>query len=121
MCIRDRDYTTRTVQYIIGAKDYTSEQEETYTYDGEQDSFTTVFPLAQKPQIWVNSTPVPPERIGVNGLDDEDENIVFAFSFDSQTISIKDQDFLTQGDAVRIAYIGMFPKLCIRDSLRTAR
>ena len=106
---KTKDYMTRTVQYITGAKDYTSEQEETYTYDGEQDSFTTVFPLAQKPQIWVNNTSVPSDRIGVNGLDDEDENIVFAFSFDSQTIAIKDKDFLTQGDAVRIAYIGMFP------------
>ena len=104
-----KDYTTRTVQYVTGATDVTTQQTETYTYDGEQSSFTTVFPLSQKPTMTVNGNPVPPDLIGVNGLDDEDPNIVFAFSYNSQTISIKSKDYLASGDSVTIQYIGMFP------------
>lgn len=104
-----KDYRTRTVQYVTGATDRTTLQTETYTYDGEQSGFTTVFPLSQKPEITVNGEPVPPELIGVNGLDDEDENIVFSFSYDSQTIAIQQQEYLAAGDKVTIRYIGMFP------------
>lgn len=104
-----KDYYTRTVQYVTGATDVTSQQMESYTYDGEQSNFTTVFPLSQKPNMFVNGFPVPPDLIGVNGLDDKDENIVFSFSFNSQTIAIKNKDYLTAGDTVTIQYIGMFP------------
>ena len=106
---RTTDYKTRTVQYVTGATDKTTEQTESYTYDGEQKSFTTVFPLAQKPIILVNNTQVDPDLIGVNGLDDEDPNIVFTFSYNSQTIGYKSNSYLTQGDVVTIRYIGMFP------------
>lgn len=104
-----KDYQSRTVQYVTGATDVTSTQTEAYTYDGEQSSFTTVFPLASKPVILVNNVQVPPNRIGVNGIDDDTPNIVFAFSYNSQTIAIKDKDYLSQGDTVTIQYTGMFP------------
>lgn len=104
-----KDYQTRTVQYVTGATDVTSQQTECFTYDGEQKSFTTVFPLAQKPTVYRNGTQIPPDRIGVNGLDDEDPNIVLSFAYDSQTIAIKDDSYFTIGDAIQVNYIGMFP------------
>ena len=106
---KTKDYLTRTVQYVTGATDYTSAQEEKYTYDGEQDAFTTVFPLAEKPKIYVNDEIVPSDRIGINGIDDIDENIVFSFSYNSQTIAIKDKEYLETGDTIFIVYVGIFP------------
>lgn len=104
-----KDYYTRTVQYVTGATDVTTQQTENYTYDGEQSGFTTVFPISQKPKMFVNGEAVPSDLIGVNGIDDKDENIAFAFSFNSQTIAIKNKDYLEKGDVVTVQYIGMFP------------
>lgn len=104
-----KDYYTRTVQYVTGATDVTTKQTETYTYDGEQSSFTTSFPLAEKPSIIVNGTTVPPSRIGVNGIDDDNSDIIFAFAYNSQTIAVKDKEYLKQGDSVTVEYVGMFP------------
>jgi hypothetical protein len=104
-----KDYQTRTVQYVTGATDITSQQTEYFTYDGEQKSFTTVFPLARKPTVYVNGTQIPPDRIGINGIDDEDPDVVLSFAYDSQTVSIKEEEYFKTGDSVQIDYIGMFP------------
>lgn len=105
-----KDYKTRTVQYISGATDVTSTQTEAYTYDGEQTAFSLVFPVSSKPAITVNGTAVDPQLIGVNGLNDEDPNIVFLFSYNSQAIRyVQSTDYLTTGDLVGFSYIGIFP------------
>ena len=104
-----KNYKTRTVQYITGAQDVTSPQTETYTYDGEQNSFTTVFPISQKPTISINGTVVDPSLIGINGIDDSDPNIVFAYTYNSQTIAIKSTDYMAAGSIVTIQYVGIFP------------
>lgn len=102
------DYKTRTVQYITGAYDTTSQQTENFTYEADQKSFTTVFPVISKPLIYVNDIQVSPDQIGVNGLDNDD-NAVFYFSYNSQTISYRGSDYLTAGDIVTIAYYGAYP------------
>ena len=104
-----KDYYTRTVQYVTGATDVTTQQTETFVYDGQQNSLITVFPISQKPTIFVNDIMVSSSLIGVNGLDDDDPNIVFSFSFNSQTVAIKNKDYLASGDKVVIQYIGMYP------------
>lgn len=104
-----RDYSTRTVQYISGATDATSPQTETFTYDGEQKAFDVVFPIITKPTIKVNGTTVASSRIGVNGIDDNNPNILFAFSYNSQTVAYKSTTYLTAGDKVVITYVGQFP------------
>lgn len=104
---KTKDYLTRTVQYITGATDYTSQQSETFTFDGEQDSFTTSFPLAKKPVIYVNDAAVPDERVGVAGVDDPD--VYFTYTVGSQTIARENDEFLSAGDKVRVEYTGVFP------------
>ena len=105
-----KDYKQRTVQYISGATDYTSTQVETFTYDGEQQSFTLSFPLASAPAISVNGAPVPADLIGVSGLSDGDQNVVFVWAYNSQTVSYKEgTKYLNTGDAVVFTYTGIFP------------
>ena len=52
---------------------------------------------------------MPPSRIGVNGIDDDNSDIIFAFAYNSQTIAVKDKEYLKQGDSVTVEYVGMFP------------
>ena len=104
-----KDYKVRTVQYVTGATDSTTQQTEIYTWDGEARTITVSFPIAQKPSISINGTPVPSNQIGVNGIDDENPDIVFAWSYDSQVITIKQQSALASGDTIQVSYIGMFP------------
>ena len=101
------DYTTRTVQYISGATDVTQSQTESFSYDGENATFTTVFPLAKRPEIYVNGTQVPPAQIAASGLETDDT--LFVFSYNSQEVSCVADDYLTTGDVVKIVYIGIFP------------
>ena len=103
-------YKTRTVQYVSGAVDRTSTQTENYVYDGEQKSFILGFGLAQKPVISVNGTQVPPELIGVKGMDDDNDDIVFYFSYDSEIVTYQDlKGYLAAGDNVTFSYTGLFP------------
>jgi hypothetical protein len=104
-----KGYSTRTVQYISGATDTTSVQTETFTYDGEQKSFNVVFPVVSQPTIRVNGTLVPSSRIGVNGISDDNPNIVFSFSYNSQTIAYKSDSYMSAGATVVIRYQGQFP------------
>lgn len=102
------DYTMRTVQIISGATDTTDPQTETLTYDGEQKVFTVTFPIKNKPTLYVNGTIVPSDLVGISGIDDGQDK-VFTFTSGSQNISYKENsDYLKQGDAVRVDYVGTF-------------
>lgn len=104
-----KTYKTRTVQYVSGATDITSEQQETFTFNGEQTSFILSFPLAQRPTIYVNGNKVPNSIIGINGIDDSDPTIIFTFSYNSATVGYKSTSYLTQNDTVKFVYAGMYP------------
>ncbi len=105
----ENDYKTRTIQYISGATEYTSPQIETFTYD-DNASFSVAFPVAEKPTITVDGTPVPTSKIGVTGLSSDNPDVVFLFSYNSQTITYKVlSEYMTTGATVVITYIGMFP------------
>lgn len=105
-----KDYKLRTVQYISGATDYTSQQTESYTYTEELEAFNTVFPLAGRPGITVNGTPVPPEKIGLSGADEESPGVAFLYSPGSTTVAYNaDSELLAAGDTVTFSYIGTFP------------
>lgn len=111
-----KDYKTRTVQIISGATEMTSTQSESYTYDGEQSAFLTVFPVAAKPLIYVNGAQVSEARVGVSGLDDDDPDIVFLFAYNSNVIKYESgSDYMSSGATVRFDYVGLFP---IRISVR---
>lgn len=105
-----KDYKMRTVQYISGATDTTSEQVESFVYDGETNKFTLSFGVSQRPSIAINGTPVSPSSIGVAGINDNDEGITFVFRYNSPTISYKTTSHaLNVGDTVTVTYIGIYP------------
>ncbi|MHB1152101.1 MAG: hypothetical protein ACYCWE_09610 [Eubacteriales bacterium] len=105
----EKDYKTRTVQYISGAADTTSPQTETFTYEAQQ-SFDVNFPISAKPTMKKNGVAVDPAIIGVNGLSNDNPAIVFMFSYNSVSVVYKSESmYLTADDVVEITYTGLFP------------
>lgn len=112
-----KDYNLRTVQYVSGATDVTDTQTESFTYDGEEKTFTTVFPLNSAPSIWINNNPVPANQIAPDGL--ETETTVFTFTYNSPNIKYIGENELTAGDIVKVAYIGIFPiRISVSNALK---
>ncbi len=104
-----KDYNLRTVQIVSGATDTTDPQTEAFIYDGEQKAFVTAYPIAERPNVWVNGEPLPPEAIGVSGLNDKDERVIFLFSYNSKNLNYREEsEYLTRGDTVTVDYIGIF-------------
>ena len=103
-----KDHKVRTVQYISGATDTTSPQTEEFIYTGNLKTFTTAFPLIAEPAIYINDVQVDQAYIGVNGIDDDNPNILFAFSYNSQNIPYKGST-LVDGDVVKVVYTGQYP------------
>lgn len=103
-----KDHKVRTVQYISGATDTTSPQTEEFVYTGNLRTFTTAFPLIAEPTIYINDVQVDQAYIGVNGIDDDNEDIIFAFSYNSPNIPYKGS-VLVDGDVVRVVYTGQYP------------
>lgn len=105
----EKDYKTRTVQYISGATDTTSPQTESFTFS-DQMNFDTNFPISAKPTMKKNGSAVDPATIGVNGLSNDNPAIVFMFSYNSVSVVYKTESaYLTAGDVVEITYTGLFP------------
>lgn len=104
------DYKQRTVQYVSGGYAETDTQVETFVYDGDTDTFTTAFPLIQQPSISINGEAVSPDKIGVAGIDDNTEGLIFRWAYNSTTISyISQSGALTAGDTVSVSYVGQYP------------
>lgn len=104
------DYKQRTVQYISGGNAETDQQTENFSYDGENDTFTTSFPLIAQPEISINGTTVSPDQIGVAGLSSQDDGIIFRWSYNSNTISyVSNSEAMAAGDTVTVSYIGQYP------------
>ena len=107
---RTTNYKQRTVQYISGGFAETDTQTETFPYDGQTNTFTTSFPLVQQPSVSVNGIQVDPSKIGVAGLTDDLDSVVFRWAYNSNTVSYKDTSkYLSAGDTVSIAYVGQYP------------
>jgi hypothetical protein len=104
-----KNYKQRTVQYISGATETTSTQTEHFTMEKDQNTFVLSFPLAERPQISINGVAVPPEKIGINGIDSTDPNLWFMFSYNSANVNVGQGDFIKEGDEVTFVYIGIFP------------
>ena len=104
------EYKMRTVQHITGGQEQTLLQTESYTYDGEAQTFVTLFPIALQPTILVNNVQVPSDLIGVNGLSDNDQSVVFRWSYNSTTVNyVTTSNYLKANDVVSFQYIGLFP------------
>lgn len=113
--VKVKDTDMRTSQIISGGKSETTEQREDFVYDGEDKNFTVSFSVSKKPVILVNMSVIPPEKIGVKGLNDTDNSFMFLFAHDSAVISYNSlyngtsPPPLEAGDAVQIRYVGLFP------------
>lgn len=81
--IKVKDTDLRTSQTISGGRSETAEQQEEFTYNGEDNNFTLSFSLSKKPAISINGTDISPDRIGVKGLNDTENSYMFLFAFDT--------------------------------------
>lgn len=111
---RRGDYRNR--QYVRAGQDVTQvieNERPTPQPDGVSRSFITRFPIARKPRIFVDGNEVDPNDIGVNGIDN---NRLFYFSYNSNTIS---QDFgeeeLQPEQTLSITYQGLYPIIVTAD------
>ena len=59
----------RNTQYVRGGKGITVQQTENFTGDGTTKAFTVGYPIALKPEIWVNAVQVAPALVGIKGID----------------------------------------------------
>ena len=113
--VKVKDTDMRTSQIISGGKSETTEQREDFVYDGDNKNFEVSFSVSKKPTILVNVVTIPPEKIGVKGLNDTDNSFMFLFAHDSPVISYNtlyngtSPPPLITGDAVQIRYVGLFP------------
>jgi len=113
--IKVKDTDLRTSQTISGGRSETAEQSEDFTYNGEDNNFTLSFALSKKPAIAINGSDIPPERIGVKGLNDTDKSFMFTFAFDSAVLSYNtlydgtNPRPLQAGDALQVRYVGFYP------------
>lgn len=104
-----KDSDLRTVQIISGASDVTDIQTESFTYDGKIKTFVTAYPISEKPIVKINGTALSPSAVGVSGLDDQNENAFFLFSYNSKNLNYKDlSNQLKANDIVTVSYVGFY-------------
>lgn len=102
----------RTNQIIDGAYLTTDPQTEQTTVTDNWNGFNTVFPVVQKPTLYINDVQVPDEAVGTRGIDDGDDSILFYWSYNSTQISVNrgySGTQPTEGDVVKIVYVGLAP------------
>ncbi|QOR34446.1 hypothetical protein IMX26_13240 [Clostridium sp. 'deep sea'] len=107
----------RNKQYIRAGKGKTITQvkrKPTPQPDGVSKSFIVRFPIAEKPDIYINSVQVAEDDIGVNGLDKDRK---FYFSYGSNVIA-QDQSepVLISSDVIEVSYKGLYPIMVVVDS-----
>lgn len=113
--IKVKDTDLRTSQTISGGRSETAEQQEEFTYNGEDNNFTLSFSLSKKPAISINGTDISPDRIGVKGLNDTENSYMFLFAFDSAVLSYNtlyagtSPPPLAVGDVLQVRYVGFYP------------
>lgn len=103
--------TQRTVQVIKGAREKTDLQTSSFTYVTDENIFPVDFGVVEEPQIEVNSVSIPSANIGIKGIDSNDNNIAFLWSYGSELIDYNSSNTyitLIAGDTVDITYVGEY-------------
>ena len=99
----------RNVQTLKGATSETDVLQEFFAGDGERTTFTVAFPVARKPELYLNAVQIPPDEIGVRGIDDSNESIKWFFAFQSTEISqVPTAIPLETTDVLQVNYNGIF-------------
>lgn len=103
----------RTNQIIDGAFLTTDPQTEQYTVTDNWYGFNTVFPLVQKPTLYINNVQVPDSAVGTRGIDEGSHDVLFFWAYDSRQISLNTQYTgsltVNEGDVIKIVYVGLAP------------
>lgn len=103
----------RTNQIIDGAVITTDPQTEDYDVTEDWTGFDTVFPIIQKPAMKVDGEDVPSDEIGERGIDDDNPDILFYWSYNSTSVSLNTHYTgamsVQEGDTVTIIYVGLAP------------
>jgi hypothetical protein len=96
----------RNTQYVRGGFTQTSPQPIiTQKPDGENRTFTLRFPIAERPDIYVNGVQVSPSDIGINGLTSGKK---WYWTYNSNTITHdSSQTVLTSSDTITGTFIGL--------------
>ena len=109
----ESDRELRTSQVIDGAYITTDTQTENFTVSEEWTGFMVAFPIQEKPRIFLNSTEIPPEEIGRDGIDDGDTTKLFMWKLDSKEINLNSAYTgsiqIQQGDTITCEYVGLAP------------
>ena len=83
--------------------------------DGSSRTFTTRFPLARRPQIFIDGVEVPPNDIGVNGLDGPGTKKWY-FSRQSPQVSQDTYEtVLPAGATLEIIYTGLYNRIFVKE------
>lgn len=110
---KDNARDLRTNQIIDGAFLTTDEQTEDFIVTEYWYGCNTVFPLVDKPKIYINGTQVSPDEIGIRGLTEGDTTRLFFWEYNSKQISVnpiyEGSTTLQEGDTVQVRYIGLAP------------
>ena len=101
--IEERGPKYRNQQYIIGGRDVTDPQTETFVGDGERKTFSVGFAVAHAPTVEVNDVA---QTVGIRGLDSGRD---FYWNKGSNEISQDDANTpLTSSDTLKTVYQGLF-------------
>lgn len=105
----------RNRQYVRAGKDVTQELTEVPTPNpnGEAREFYVRYPVAAKPRIFVNNNEVPPDDIGVKGLD---QGRKWYFSFNSKALTHDGSEPALTIETLKVIYTGLYPIIVIAES-----
>lgn len=114
--VSEKETELRTSQIVSGGRAQTLPQAETKIYDGNEGNFVLYFSMTARPEIKIRGNEeVPPQKIGIRGINDGNLNIMFSFSFESNVVSYNsgyagtDPAPLTAGQQVTFTYVGFYP------------
>lgn len=115
----------RTNQIIDGAFLTTDPQTEQYIVTDDWEGFSTSFPIIQQPSMTLNGSAIPASAIGVRGIDDENSDVLFLWSYNSRQVSVSRNYtgtiVLAVNDVIEITYVGMTPiRYEVRNSEKVA-
>jgi hypothetical protein len=98
----------RNTQYIIGGKDVTDVQIETFKGNDSQQTFVVGYPVHNKPAIFLNDVDIT-AKLGIRGLDDQKPEYEWFWSKGNNTITQKKEITpIVSTDILKVQYQGEF-------------
>ncbi len=100
------DYRNR--QYLRGVRELTDQLTERYRGDGETQTFSVAFPIAQVPTVTVNGSP---QSVGIRGID---SGRSWYWNKSDRTVSQDpSEQRLGASDTLQVVYVGQFTAVIV--------